>query len=507
MAKRGVVIQGSFIGGRFRLPGVASTAAAVQPRMASTQRHQPHTHLNQNPARQPSTAQAKMVQPRAGHQNAAPARGTAPVVQRHAVVQRHGNGEAFQLPAHLSNFGGAAGQRLPTDVLQKMESFFDTSFTDVRVHVGPQATAIGALAFTQGSNLYFAQGQYSPHTSRGQQILGHELAHVVQQRSGRVRNPFAAGVAVVQDRTMEAEADRLGQLAAAHQATVQPKMLVANKAANNSSAASTIQRALTFTTARSAWRDDSRGTCRWCMRAIGWRSRHHCRVCGELVCEQCSPSKYAVTNPQTSDGNRSKGGQSTERVCVNCVLERKIAIAAAGSAEFRNLRARAGDPPVEWVEGAWPNCDGRRIILNPHRDDPFNTYVFELTNAADMRQRRVVSEPRTMEEYAFNIEYTEYLGTMWHNEVVRDINSHQRDFSVSERFAPNRPDETAFQRHMQQQVTSGHTGMYHDQWRERLARQERERRRQVEQQRRLKQQTRQWLSDTEDAWQRALRRM
>lgn len=484
MSKRGVVIQGSFIGGRFRLPRVASPPSPVQPRMAGVQRQQP----------------------RAGHPNTMRARSAAPVVQRHAVVQRHGNGEAFQLPAHLSNFGGGAGQRLPADVLQKMESFFDTSFADVRVHVGPQATAIGALAFTQGSNLYFAQGQYSPHTSRGQQILGHELAHVVQQRAGRVRNPFASGVAVVQDRTMEAEADRLGQLAAAHQVAVQAKMADGPKA-NNPSASSTIQRALTFTTARSNWRDDSRGTCRWCMRAVGWRTRHHCRVCGELVCEQCSPSKYAVTNPQTSDGNRSKGGQSTERVCVNCVLERKIAIAAASSAEFRTLRTRAGDPPVEWVEGAWPNCDGRRIILNPHRDDPFNTYVFELTNAADMRQRRVVSEPRTMEEYAFNIEYTEYLGTMWHNEVVRDINSHQRDFRVAERFAPNRPDEAAFQRHMQQQVTSGHTGMYHDQWRERQARQERERRRQAEQERRMKQQTRQWLSDTEEAWQRVLRRM
>jgi hypothetical protein len=51
--------------------------------------------------------------------------------------------------------------------------------------------------------------------------LGHELAHVVQQRAGRVRNPFGDGVAIVQDRTMEAEAQLRGQQAAAHQVRAQ----------------------------------------------------------------------------------------------------------------------------------------------------------------------------------------------------------------------------------------------------------------------------------------------
>ena len=104
---------------------------------------------------------------------------------------------------------------LPEAVQQKMESFFGASFADVRVHVGPEAPAIGALAFTLGSNIYFAPGQYDPVTPRGQQLLGHELAHVVQQRQGRVRNPFGNGIAVVQDPGLEAEADRMGQRAAA----------------------------------------------------------------------------------------------------------------------------------------------------------------------------------------------------------------------------------------------------------------------------------------------------
>ena len=43
-------------------------------------------------------------------------------------------------------------------------------------------------------------------------MLGHELSHVVPQRQGRVRNPLGAGLAVVQDRTLETE--RLGRRAA-----------------------------------------------------------------------------------------------------------------------------------------------------------------------------------------------------------------------------------------------------------------------------------------------------
>lgn len=143
------------------------------------------------------------------------------VAQRRAepVRQRFGHGEAFQLPANLSSFGGGGGQPLPPPVLQKMESFFNASFADVRVHVGAQASSIGALAFTHGSNLYFAPGQYNPGTVQGQKLLGHELAHVLQQRAGKVRNPFGSGVAVVQDRAMEAEADRLGAAAAHHAET------------------------------------------------------------------------------------------------------------------------------------------------------------------------------------------------------------------------------------------------------------------------------------------------
>lgn len=122
-------------------------------------------------------------------------------------------GDAFALPQTFSLPAGG-GRALPDEVRGKMERFFGTDFSGVRVHVGPEAPAIGALAFTVGETIVFAPGQYDPTTPRGQQLLGHELAHVVQQRSGRVRNPFGNGLAVVNDPGLEAEADRLGMRAA-----------------------------------------------------------------------------------------------------------------------------------------------------------------------------------------------------------------------------------------------------------------------------------------------------
>lgn len=138
-------------------------------------------------------------------------RGRSPALQ--AKGGTVANGSAFALPASFS-LPQAAGRPIPDGLRQKMERHFGTDFSSVRVHVGPEAPAIGALAFTVGNTIVFAPGQYSPDTLRGQQILGHELAHVVQQRAGRVRNPFGSGLAVVQDPMLEAEADRQGMLAA-----------------------------------------------------------------------------------------------------------------------------------------------------------------------------------------------------------------------------------------------------------------------------------------------------
>jgi hypothetical protein len=139
-------------------------------------------------------------------------------------VQRHGAGAAFAVDSATLGLASGDGRPLPEALRGKMEAALGADFSAVRVHVGPQAERIGAVAFTFGSDIYFAPGRYQPHTMHGQQLLGHELAHVVQQRAGRVKNPLGSRLAVVQDHALEAEADRLGRQAATHRVAAPVKM-------------------------------------------------------------------------------------------------------------------------------------------------------------------------------------------------------------------------------------------------------------------------------------------
>jgi predicted SprT family Zn-dependent metalloprotease len=80
----------------------------------------------------------------------------------------------------------STGTPLPPTLQHQMETSFGTSFSDVRVHHGHEATMLGANAFTNGNDIHFAPGQYQPHSPTGQELIAHELTHVVQQRQGRV---------------------------------------------------------------------------------------------------------------------------------------------------------------------------------------------------------------------------------------------------------------------------------------------------------------------------------
>jgi hypothetical protein len=116
--------------------------------------------------------------------------------------------DAFPAPPGLLWVGSLeAGKPLPATVQRAMAARFGgADFAAVRVHEGPEAPSLGALALTAGDHLYFAPGQYQPETASGRALLGKQLAYVLQQREGRVKNPFGSGIAVVQDPALEAEA-------------------------------------------------------------------------------------------------------------------------------------------------------------------------------------------------------------------------------------------------------------------------------------------------------------
>jgi hypothetical protein len=104
---------------------------------------------------------------------------------------------------------------LPAPVKSKMEGAFGFDFGSVRVHEGEHAGALGAAAYTQGDQLHFAPGQYDPSSQGGQELIGHELAHVVQQGEGRVAATTQfKGVDGNDDAGLEHEADTWGARAA-----------------------------------------------------------------------------------------------------------------------------------------------------------------------------------------------------------------------------------------------------------------------------------------------------
>jgi hypothetical protein len=119
--------------------------------------------------------------------------------------------------------GSGAGSPLPESLQRKMEAAFHADFSNVRVHQGPDAASLSALAFTQGRDINFAPGQYNPSSLEGQKIIAHELAHVVQQRQGKVAVPQGKGAPINADPVLEAEADSLGRKAVQGQ-VVQPAL-------------------------------------------------------------------------------------------------------------------------------------------------------------------------------------------------------------------------------------------------------------------------------------------
>src|SRR5262249_34337075 len=82
------------------------------------------------------------------------------------------------------------GEALPDEVRQEMEAQIGFDFADVHIHRDTPAQRASELlhanAFAFGQQVYFGAGSYVPESQGGRRLLAHELAHVVQQRQGRV---------------------------------------------------------------------------------------------------------------------------------------------------------------------------------------------------------------------------------------------------------------------------------------------------------------------------------
>ncbi len=86
--------------------------------------------------------------------------------------------------------GASGGAALPQPLAARYGAQLGHDVSGVRVHAGSAASAaagaVGASAYTVGHDIVFGSGAYAPGTPRGDRLMAHELAHVVQQsKSGR----------------------------------------------------------------------------------------------------------------------------------------------------------------------------------------------------------------------------------------------------------------------------------------------------------------------------------
>ena len=107
--------------------------------------------------------------------------------------------------AMLSMIGGGNLGPMSHALRERFEPAFKADFSNVRISRGRIPTEFGAEAFAQGTDIHL-------DSEAGDSVLGHELAHVVQQASGRVA---PGGFSMVENASLEYEADVLGERAAA----------------------------------------------------------------------------------------------------------------------------------------------------------------------------------------------------------------------------------------------------------------------------------------------------
>ncbi|MDQ0917786.1 DUF4157 domain-containing protein [Paenibacillus sp. V4I5] len=82
-----------------------------------------------------------------------------------------------------------SGSKMDDSIQAKMESAFKADFSNVNIHNNAESSklnaALGAEAFATGNDIFFREGRYNPESHQGQELLGHELTHVIQQRGGK----------------------------------------------------------------------------------------------------------------------------------------------------------------------------------------------------------------------------------------------------------------------------------------------------------------------------------
>lgn len=115
-------------------------------------------------------------------------------LQMKSMVQRRtyvgGMDASVDFEAQIKQARGS-GQPLAKSIKSPMEKGFMADFSKVKIHTDSQADqlnqSIHAKAFTTQKDIFFRQGAYQPESKEGQELVAHELTHVVQQDPNTVQ--------------------------------------------------------------------------------------------------------------------------------------------------------------------------------------------------------------------------------------------------------------------------------------------------------------------------------
>jgi len=114
-------------------------------------------------------------------------------LQMKPMVQHQGKAGMAANPNLETSINQAKGngQPMADNIREPMEQAFGADFSGVKVHTDSQSDklnqSIQARAFTTGQDVFFKQGEYNPQSRDGQELLAHELTHVLQQSGGMVQ--------------------------------------------------------------------------------------------------------------------------------------------------------------------------------------------------------------------------------------------------------------------------------------------------------------------------------
>ncbi len=125
-----------------------------------------------------------------------------------------GNQATLKMMEAAKRFDANHGTELnmPEELKARMENHFGMSLSGIKLRESSQVRDMGTTAVARGDTVSFAPGVYNPDTRIGRELIGHEIAHIVQQSSGKAEANLP-GADISLDQGLEHAADHEGSMA------------------------------------------------------------------------------------------------------------------------------------------------------------------------------------------------------------------------------------------------------------------------------------------------------